>query len=408
MPFAAPLPARPGHLALFGAGDLLAVAGCPACRYAAEAGRRFLGWFALEGHYDADVLTRLCGSLGFCPAHTRGLILLPGAPGRLAALYRYLLRTALAHLGDGTSPGQPCLACARDAEAGRRALDTVLSGLSEEDLWESYAACGGLCLPHLRAAAARTRRSLVVPMARVLAGRLASRPADVTALAGEPPGDAAIRARLSLSLPSPEAAGPGCPVCLAAGLAERDAVMHASGAVGMPGARRRADEEDRAGAPGEPAGFLCPAHLHQAVAAACERPGRDAVAGMLDWHARLAAAWARALPMRRGRARQASAGLARPCPACRAAARAAAAAAGRLLAGPAGGRAPGSPCLRHVLLLRAADRRGASRYVAEAASAARALAAELETAPAGLMPPWQRAVALTDGRVYGGGPPRPL
>src|SRR5579875_1946062 len=225
---------------------------------------------------------------------------------------------------------------------------------------------------------------------------------------GQPPGDAAIRARLSLSRPSPEAAGPGCPVCLAAGLAERDAVMHASGAVGMPGARRRADEEDRAGAPGEPAGFLCPAHLHQAVAAACERPGRDAVAGMLDWHARLAAAWARALPMRRGRARQASAGLARPCPACRAAARAAAAAAGRLLAGPAGGRAPGSPCLRHVLLLRAADRRGASRYVAEAASAARALAAELETAPAGLMPPWQRAVALTDGRVYGGGPPRPL
>ena len=71
MPSATPLPAGPSHLALFGAEDLLRPVGCPVCCYVAEAGERFFGWFALEAHADADMITRLCGSLGFCPVHTR-------------------------------------------------------------------------------------------------------------------------------------------------------------------------------------------------------------------------------------------------------------------------------------------------------------------------------------------------
>ena len=34
--------------------------GCPVCRYADEAGDRYLAWFALEAHADAMTITRLC------------------------------------------------------------------------------------------------------------------------------------------------------------------------------------------------------------------------------------------------------------------------------------------------------------------------------------------------------------
>ena len=71
MPSATPLPPGPAHLALFGADDLLRPDGCPVCRYVADAGDRFLGWFALEAHADADMITRLCRSLGgFHPSTT--------------------------------------------------------------------------------------------------------------------------------------------------------------------------------------------------------------------------------------------------------------------------------------------------------------------------------------------------
>ena len=168
MPSATPLPPGPSHLALFGAGDLLRPDGCPVCRYVADAGDRFLGWFALEAHADADMITRLCRSLGFCAPHARGMLSQPGAEGRMTAVYTYLLRAAARYLAEGTSPSAPCLGCTRDAEATERALDTLLTGLQEPDIRDRYRAAHGLCLPHLRAAAPRRG-----PARRPPAGRLA-------------------------------------------------------------------------------------------------------------------------------------------------------------------------------------------------------------------------------------------
>ncbi len=74
MPAAAPIPRGPTVLTLYTAADLLTAPGCPVCRYADEAGGRYLAWFALDAHADAVIITRLCKSLGMCPRHTRGLI----------------------------------------------------------------------------------------------------------------------------------------------------------------------------------------------------------------------------------------------------------------------------------------------------------------------------------------------
>ena len=92
MPAATPIPRGPTVLTLYAGADLLTGPGCPVCRYAGEAGDRYLAWFALEAHADAVTITRLCSSLGMCPRHTRGLMSQPGAASRLTAVYRYVMR----------------------------------------------------------------------------------------------------------------------------------------------------------------------------------------------------------------------------------------------------------------------------------------------------------------------------
>jgi hypothetical protein len=100
------MPRGPTVLTLYSAADLLTGPGCPVCRYAAEAGDRYLAWFALEAHADAVTITRLCSSLGMCPRHTRGLMSQPGAPSRLTAVYRHVLQTGP---GPADRPrGTPC------------------------------------------------------------------------------------------------------------------------------------------------------------------------------------------------------------------------------------------------------------------------------------------------------------
>jgi hypothetical protein len=78
-------------------------------------------------------------------------------------------------------------------------------------------------------------------------------------------------------------------------------------------------------------------------------------------------------------------------------------------------------CLRHVMALRSGHRRGADAADrAAAATRTAALLEELEEAfrkrawayrdepRVSEMTAWQRAAALIDGRVYGGGAPGPL
>jgi hypothetical protein len=161
MPAAAPIPRSPSVLTLYSAADLLTGRGCPVCRYAGEASDRYFAWFALEAHAQASTITRLCRTLGMCPRHTRRLMSQPGAAARLTAIYRYLVGAARDQLaGRGLRPAR-CLACERDDSAERRALDTLLEGLTDGSVRERYRDLGGLCIPHLRAAMPRARHQLV-------------------------------------------------------------------------------------------------------------------------------------------------------------------------------------------------------------------------------------------------------
>ena len=435
MPNATPLPRGPSHLALFGAEDLLSRTGCPVCRYVAEADDRFLGWFALEAHADASMITRLCESLGLCPPHTRCLLGQPGAAGRMTAVYRYLLQAALSYLAAGTSPKARCLACARDAESMDRVLDTLLSGLRDEDLRFRYRGAAGLCLPHLRAATARGGRQLSAWLAQEMTSRLAAGPPALAMIAGDWDPDAEIRVRLRAALPAsptffaltaPPAENPGfgnvCTVCLTAARAERDIFDHATG--------RRIQDRSCVG--------FCPAHLHEACSGTIGSARPMSSAGeMLALHAELSRAWLTELTARpslravfsplthryRGRRNSEEPGA---CPACHAWHDAASSVVRRLpeilRAQPATSTDAHAPvlCLRHVLTLRRQDPRSADAAVRLAVCRAESLVRELEEAfrkqtwahrhePRGQeMTAWRRAAALVDGRVYGGGPPGPL
>ena len=413
MPSATPLPRGPSHLTLFGAEDLLSPDGCPVCRYVAEAGDRFLGWLALEGHAEAGMITRLCRSLGFCPVHTRGLLGQPGAEGRMTAVYTYLLRAAGGYLAEGTSPPAPCLACTRDAEAAERALDTLLTGLREQDLRDRYLAARGLCLPHLRDAIPRSGRRLAAWLAGDMLSRLSVGPPRLTVLAGEPDADADLRIRLRASLP---AALPHfqrsdvCGACLTACRLERDALA------------RSADSADGQAGAGSFAG-LCPAHLRDACAGPAAAPllaletGRwTAWLGGLTPAPRLSGAFSKLAARHHG---WRGGGGPRGCPACRAASTAETWVGQATLAGCAAAQ-PHGLCLRHVIWLRRRDPGSAGPAVQMAARRTESVLADLEEAfrkrawahrhePRGReMTAWQRAAALVDGRVYGGGPPAPL
>lgn len=409
MPSATPLPPGPLHLALFGAEDLIRPDGCPVCRYVSEANDRFLGWFALESHADADMITRMCRSLGFCPRHTRGMLGQPGAAGRMTALYTYLLRTAAQFLAGGMSPSGPCLPCARDAEASDRALETLLAGLGEADIRDRYRDSHGLCLPHLRAAAPRAGRKLAAWLAHDMLSRLSAGSPPPAVIAGERDPDADVRARLRASLPAAAHARLAenvCVACHAECLRERDAVA-------------RCAASDRAVS--EPSPSLCPTHLHDA--------STDSVGTRLlgleseraeAWLVGLTSAASLGSAFRRRTARHSwmrggeGQGECLACPHVDMGqglqARHAASVAGH------------HPvlCLRHVLALRRRDPGGAIPFVRTAAVSTESVLADLGRAfqmqgwahrdePLGReIAPWQRAVALVDGRVYGGGPPRPL
>jgi hypothetical protein len=348
------------------------------------------------------MITRLCGSLGFCPVHTRGMLGQPGAAGRMTALYTYLLRAAARYVTDGTSPSGPCLPCARDAEASDRALETLLTGLRETDLRDRYRESHGLCLPHLRAAMPRAGNRLAVWLAGEMSSRLAAGPPSLAVLAGDRDPDADVRARLRASLPAAPLAvleDDVCAACRTTSLRERDAIGQLGSATGS--------------SPGP-----CPDHLRDA----CADLG---AAQMLARQTERAEAWLASLipPAAPGGAFRRLARRRRPhggdrrggCPACLAVGPAAWAPDARhAVSRPA---QPPALCLRHVLALRRCDPSGAAPFVPMAARRTGSVLQELEEAfrkqawahrdePRGReMTAWQRAAVLVDGRVYCGGPP---
>ena len=397
MPSAAPLPRSPSIVTLYSAADLLRSPGCPVCQYAAEASDRYLAWMALEGHAQMTTITRLCASLGACPAHTRRLAGQPGAASRLTAMYRYIVTAAADQLTGRRGRLMACMACEHDTSAAMRALDTLLEGLADNTVRDRCQDLGGLCLTHLDAAAHWGRHRDVV----WLAG-LAQQTLSATAQAGWLAGidcDAETRAALRAALPTSGVRLPSaCPACLSAAQAERDVLDRLLGLAGdFPW-------------PPEP---LCGGHLADAVMQA----GLDSVRALLTSQARTMAGRLGSRPARRIRPRLRRESSRPKCLACREYVHAAQ----RVLGDRLEPRAREWLCVRHRLGLGEAGQRQRGDAVQLHAAAGRAagLAAELADAfeytararsrgaHAPVSTAWKRAAVFIDGGVFGGMPPGP-
>jgi hypothetical protein len=412
MPSATPIPAGPSALPLGSAMGLLTRPGCPVCRYAAEVGDRYLAWFALEGHADPVTITRLCESLGACARHTRTLMGQPGAASRLTAVCRYLLQAARGQLAEPGRRLAACPACEHDEAAAGRALEALLDGLPETGVGERYLELGGLCWPHVRAAAgARGHRRAAAWVVQAAATAAGDHRTSLGVLAGGPDHDASERARLRAALPATGRIPAGaCRICLAAARAELAALARA------PGAERR--PADGAGHMSRQGICLCPGHLHDAVLMG----GR--AASLLAWQADRQAAGLDELAglLARGRGRpgrwlygRRAAPLDGTCPACLARERAAWGELQRRRTVPPGAGQP--PCVRHVLAQRAADPASGPVMAGPAVERADGLLRELAEAfrkgtwafrhesRGPEMSAWRRAVAFIDGSVFGGCPP---
>jgi len=398
MPAATPLPRGPSVLTLYSAADLLTAPGCPVCRYAGEASDRYLHWFALEGHADPGTITRLCASLGMCAAHTRCLMSQPGSPIRLTAVYRYVVTAARDQVAGRGRPLAGCPGCEHDGAATRRALDTLLEDLTDTAVLNRCRDLGGLCLPHLAAAAAAARPGRVAPLAETLRDMITASGSRCDWLTGIDH-DAETRAVLRGALaPAGSPCQAACWPCLAAAQAERDALGR------LPGLA--SDGPD-------PALALCASHLADAAAAA----GDAGIRPLLAWQAQC-------LTSRRpaGRWWRQRAAARRPdlCGICSARQTAAQRALTSVRSWPYVGTDAIALCVRHHLVLRAGDPRGAGELAGDAIARADQLAAELAgefdraawAHSHGVRAPqstaWQRAAAFLDGSVFGGGAVPPL
>ncbi len=398
MPAATPLPRGPSVLTLYSAADLLTAPGCPVCRYATEASDRYLGWFALEGHAQPPMITRLCSSLGLCAGHTRRVVSQPGAPTRMTAVYRYVVTAARDRLAGHPVPPAACPACEHDEAAAGRALDTLLEELADPSVLDRLRELGGLCLPHLAAATVRSRRA--APLAKTAHDTIAARDLRCDWLAGTDH-DAQNRAALRRAAPAIGSLGAvACAPCLDGAQAEQDALSRLTAA--------------GSGAP-DPALTLCASHLADAAMAAGPRGIRPLLAWQLRCRTSLPPAgrarWLRASPRRRD--------VSGDCAVCRARRAAVQRGLASLRGGPQPPGTDAALCARHHLVLRAADPRRTELLADTAVRRADELAAELTDAfdrisrarstgtDAPASTAWQRAAAFLDGSVFGGrcGPP---
>jgi hypothetical protein len=399
MPAATPLPRGPSVLTLYSALDLLTGPGCPVCRYATESSDRYLAWFALEGHAQPETITRLCACLGTCARHTRRLMSQPGAAVRLTVVYRYVVAAARDCLTGRSLPMATCPACDHDAATAGRALDTLMEDLDEPATMYRCRELGGVCMPHLSAAAVSARRQPVGWLTETMQDTIMTRGTRLDFLFGADP-DAQTRAVLRGAMPPTGAWTPAtCPPCLASALAERDALERLAEAA--------SDRPD-------PAMTLCAVHLADAAAATDAGDLRT----LVRWQARCLAASLDARPSRwllAGRARRDPAGKCAVCRARRDAELAAFASATE--AGVPG--AWSALCVRHHLVLRAADPRASHMLASAAVDTADGLVHDLADAfdntvrarSRGAAPPdsgaWRRAAAFLDGSIFGGYPPPP-
>ena len=339
---------------------LLDAPGCPICAVCAEAEERFFRWFEIESFTEPGMHARLRRSVGFCPAHQRHVLRqaqLSPAPAIVAG--------ALDQLAADAPANGECPACERVGEARERSLSRLGRAMLRAELRTRYEKrpCGA-CLPHVVEAVGSQEAEPAELLARRLRRDLAS-DAPFALVAGRDD-DAPVRVGLRAALPAQRLADPGttgeaergswavmaCPVCYAAGRAERRYLEW----------RRREERTDATDLRNEP-GVLCAGHLHELATADEDAGARAAARVRAYWLAEFDRflAWADVPPDSGGPARRRRGARAptrlrpAPCPACEAREGAAARRLDlvlRLLARPDYARAYEAAhglCLRHAL-----------------------------------------------------------
>jgi hypothetical protein len=262
------LRAAPSRLELADVRATLAKPGCPICRYADDATRRYFTWFSIENYSSPPTLAWLRHSRGMCPAHTRRLVSQENADAQLTTVYEYVLPAAAGYLTGPPADTRSCPACDSRDSAVRESLGQLIRALTEPEIQRLYGQSEGLCAIHLRLALPAAPTAV---LARAAVHHLATDPPPLQAIAGTDD-DAERRTRLRALLPSeglPETGAnhtvervatrlvvDACPLCLAEGQAERRYLqwLCIEYAEGGPDALRS-----------EPGSF-CPGHLHDLAA----------------------------------------------------------------------------------------------------------------------------------------------
>jgi len=247
---------------------LLREPGCPACGYVGEIERSFFSWFQIESFSSPQVQARLRAGLGMCPSHSRRLVEELGGGHILTTVVREALAGGLQNIRGETQAG-PCPACEALEAGSRRGCRLVLDGFADPGLARLYSDHGGMCLVHVLQSLPVADPPTLTRLTERLLARLQEpeTPAVLTILAGSDD-DARRRAHWRNRLPDLPRRGStidrlkqiveidACPVCLSAGVAERDYLDWFS-------ARAAAGDESLRSDPGE----FCSSHLHDAVAA---------------------------------------------------------------------------------------------------------------------------------------------
>jgi hypothetical protein len=156
--------------------DALAADGCAICRLARKASDSYINALLYEGVVDVDLRQKLRDARGPCYVHAWRMASRRGAVLGTAIVYRDVINTLAkvleapekrsllggrGPLGKGAlaqrlAATEPCPACSLEEDAVRRAIKTLLKHIDDPDVAQSYAATGGLCLPHFTATLAHS------------------------------------------------------------------------------------------------------------------------------------------------------------------------------------------------------------------------------------------------------------
>ncbi len=151
--------------------DAMGAWGCPLCRLAARAEQAYVASLSYERVLDLATRDVLKASRGLCSEHTRDWQHLQGSALGVAIVYRVTLldllrdtepleasggllqrkRKEAQALAERLQADGPCPACEVGRGAVARFGEVLLRELPGDETEARLAACGGLCLPHLRA-----------------------------------------------------------------------------------------------------------------------------------------------------------------------------------------------------------------------------------------------------------------